>query len=434
MKKTKIKLDFKLLLILDLVLFFGLFFGFKPFTVAFEDRAFADELNGAAASDGSTTVFPYTKTFIVSAYYSPLPCQERYYTGGYESEIRLNGSGVRGADGSSVYPGMVAAPRSYQFGTKLDIPGVGIVAVHDRGGAIVAAGSRANAYDRLDIWMGYGDKGLARALNWGKRTVDAVVYGVNDSIAEQISLPDYSASEANPNDCNNVVAVIRENEAKAVPPVQPQPVPEVKPVEVVKEDKPVDLSTEVKILVSDLKLGDSGDRVRELQSQLKRINLYRTESSGNYDELTRHAVFKFQQIQGLVSDEASPFAGVFGPKTRNSLNRLVAANNYNQKRIAQATDTYERVYLANIDADKPKRTLISFHLGLGMRGPEVAELQKFLKQQGFFDGDFITQYYGAVTQKAVANFQIANKLINSPSDAAAGYVGPSTLELINTLS
>ncbi len=409
MKKNKRKINLKLMLILDFVLFFGLSLVFKPFTVAAEDRAFADELNGA----------PYPKTFIVSAYYSPLPCQSYYYTGSYDGDIRLNGSGVRGADGSVVYPGMVAAPKSYAFGTKLDIPGVGIVAVHDRGGAIVTEGVRANAYDRLDIWMGYGDKGLERALRWGKRTLDAVVYGVNDAIAEQANLAGYSADEAVESNCGNVVAVVRENEA-TVTPMPPQEM--VKPVVV------------INVLNDDLQPGNSGDRVKELQIQLKKINLYRAEVNGNYDELTKHAVFKFQQIQGLVIEETSPFAGVLGSKTRRNLNNITAANDYNQKRIAQATDTYERVYLANVEANRPKRTLISLQLKLGMRGPEVAELQKFLKTQGFFEGNLITQYYGSVTQKAVANFQKANNLISSTGDMAAGYVGPATLELINTLS
>ena len=83
------------------------------------------------------------------------------------------------ADGTSVYPAWLQ-PNSYNFGTKI--------------------------YSRLELWlcmtveeqlwqqqfklrpsrylMGYGDKGLARALNW-ERTMEA--YGVNDSIQEQVA-------------------------------------------------------------------------------------------------------------------------------------------------------------------------------------------------------------------------------------------------------
>ncbi|MBU0668223.1 hypothetical protein KJ951_03160, partial [Patescibacteria group bacterium] len=48
----------------------------------------------------------YTRTYIISAYYSPLPGQLKYVTGSYQGDIRLNGGGVHGADGTPVYPGM----------------------------------------------------------------------------------------------------------------------------------------------------------------------------------------------------------------------------------------------------------------------------------------------------------------------------------------
>lgn len=435
MKKTKIKTGFRNLLVLDFILLFAVFFIFKPFDVAFSDKAFADQLNGTDASGESaeSKEFPYLKTFIISAYYSPLPCQQRYYTGSYESEKRLNGNGTNGADGKEVYPGMIAAPKTYSFGTKMDIPGIGIVAVHDRGGAIVSTDAGRFAYDRLDVWMGYGDKGLERALNWGKRTIDVQVYGVNDAISEQVTLGDYVASESIPNDCSQVVTAAATIEDK------PESKPADKPVvaqAVVKKVTPKSVVQEktIDFLVADLKPGDKGEEVSSLQKELKKMNLFRTDISGFYGDTTKHAVFKFQQIQGLVMDENSEFAGVFGPKTRKNLNKLVAASSYNETRVAAATDTYQKTMVASIESDKPKRTLISVQLRYGMRGPEVEALQKFLKDKGYIDGNLITQYYGPVTQNAVTEFQKANKLISDPSDTGAGYVGPATLELINTLS
>jgi 3D (Asp-Asp-Asp) domain-containing protein len=53
------------------------------------------------------------------------------------------------------YGRIVAAPKSYPFGTTLEIPGTGRVRVLDRGGAIKAAGDRVGKevlkYDRLDL-------------------------------------------------------------------------------------------------------------------------------------------------------------------------------------------------------------------------------------------------------------------------------------------
>lgn len=430
MKKTKIKTGFRNLLVLDFLVLFAVFFVFKPFNVAFGDKVFADQLNGtdATATDApDAKKFPYTKTFIISAYYSPLPCQQHYNTGSYASEIALNGNGTNGADGTQVAPGMIAAPRSYPFGTKMDIPGIGIVAVHDRGGAIVSTDAGKFNYDRLDIWMGYGDKGLDRAMSWGKKTVDVEVYGVNTAIAEQVNLGDYVASESTPNDCSLVVAAA-ENTAKKTN--QPATLSSVKK----KVSKPVSTVKTVAFLINDLKPGDKNDNVKALQQELKKLNLFRADISGFYGDTTQHAVFKFQQIQGLVEDENSEFAGVFGPKTRKYLNTFVAASSYTETRVAAATDNYQKIALARSEADKPKKTLISVELKYGMRGPAVASLQKFLKDKGFLDSNLITQYYGPVTQDAVIEFQKAHKLITTPSDTGAGYVGPATLELINALS
>ena len=54
----------------------------------------------------------YVETFIISAYYSPVVEQMKYVTGSYEGDIYLNGGGVHGADGTPVYPGMIAAPKN----------------------------------------------------------------------------------------------------------------------------------------------------------------------------------------------------------------------------------------------------------------------------------------------------------------------------------
>lgn len=106
-----------------------------------------------------------TKTFIATAYYSPLPNQENYYRWSYEADKKLNGEWERASDGTPVFVGMIAAPKNYSFGTKIELEWLGVVSVHDRGGAI----SAKNGYDRIDIWMGYGDEWLKRTIAWWKR-------------------------------------------------------------------------------------------------------------------------------------------------------------------------------------------------------------------------------------------------------------------------
>ena len=371
--------------------------------------------------------YPYEQTFVISAYYSPLPCQEKYATGSYEADIRLNGHGIHGADGTSVYPGMIAAPKTFYFGTKLHIPGVGIVAVHDRGGAIVPAEERGNSYDRLDIWMGYGDKGLKRALGWGKRTVDVTVYGIADSVIEDVYLADYSADEYVPEECDYANKNVVINNSYNAPTAS-------------EEDEMTKLAKKYNIELSEmlssyLELGVKGESVKKLQEELKKLNFYRTEPTGVYDELTVHAVFKFQQSQNIVIDDGIVGAGVFGPKTRQRMNEIIASRNDRKILIAQVTN--DATYLAKANegsTDESKTRLLTMELDFGSTSHEVTKLQKFLKNKGYFPEEDLTGYFGPVTRDAVLKFQIENKLISDEKDTGAGRVGPNTLNLINNFS
>ena len=91
-------------------------------------------LPGLTQASGGTK-----RMFTLTGYYSPLPNQDFYITGDYESEKRLNGQGIQGADGTPVFPGMIAAPKTYRFGTKICLPNFGCGAIHDRGGAIAVS-------------------------------------------------------------------------------------------------------------------------------------------------------------------------------------------------------------------------------------------------------------------------------------------------------
>jgi len=125
----------------------------------------------AAKSIPRETVDVWERTFIVTAYYSPLLGQAKYVTWSYARDIRLNWNGTNGASGKWVHPGFLAAPKNYDFGTKIHFEGLWVWVVEDRGWAIVNAGKRWYEHDRIDIWMGYGDEGRIRAVKWGKRTV-----------------------------------------------------------------------------------------------------------------------------------------------------------------------------------------------------------------------------------------------------------------------
>jgi 3D (Asp-Asp-Asp) domain-containing protein len=139
----------------------------------------ASTLMAPPATSFANSVQP--TTFIVTAYYSPLPGQSFYLKGNYEAEKRLNGNGTHGASGKPVFAGMIAAPKSYSFGTQIFFEGMGVGTVADRGGAIVEAWDRGQAYDRIDIWMGSGESGLRRAMAWGRREVKGTIITTEDT-------------------------------------------------------------------------------------------------------------------------------------------------------------------------------------------------------------------------------------------------------------
>lgn len=361
---------------------------------------------------------PYSKTFTITAYYSPLPCQDRYATGSYDGDIRLNGNGTNGADGTQVYPGMVAAPKVYAFGTKMNVPGIGIVAVHDRGGAIVASSGENGVYDRLDVWMGFGDVGLKRALGWGKRTVDVTVYGVTDAVDENMTLMGFDSNESVPKSCVAPVVIETDFDNEA-PTEAPEKVSEEVSVLPVVPVVPKVEQVVKTFLDKDLRLGDSGNEVAELQNRLKKLNLFRGEVTSFYGEVTAHAVFKFQQINGLVMDESSQYAGVFGAKTRSKMNAVTASKLYVEKMLVKADVPVTKSFVP---------------LSFGMTGKAVTDLQLFLRDQGFFGGAFLTEYFGSVTKEAVIKFQLSQGIIASSDDVSAGVVGPATLEAIGKLA
>ena len=138
----------------------------------------------------ATTHASDTWYFIVTAYYSPLPGQNYYITGNYESEVRLNGQWIAGASWKGVFSGMLAAPGKYSFWTKIELDWLGIGSVEDRGGAIVPAGERGYSHDRIDIWMGTWDEGLRRAMYWGKRKVAGrIVSSVSNTTLDYSTIP-----------------------------------------------------------------------------------------------------------------------------------------------------------------------------------------------------------------------------------------------------
>ena len=413
----------------------------------------------AAPLIGKTAPEPYEQTFVLTAYYSPLPGQCCYVKGGLVADKILNGEGLHGADGTAVYPGMLAAPPAYAFGTRVDLPGLGTMTVHDRGGAIQVTEAGVH---RLDVWAGYGEEGLARALAFGVKQITGTVYPLGSN--QPVEKFDLGVLPAPP-DRLRAYLVKGDNLMAMAPKVADTALSVL-----LLQERLTDLGylTEAPTgffgmatqealgrFITDYQLKEPSDRLTSLtaahmlavlqrqaarvplsenvdqsaskqaiqnaQRLLRGLGYYRGRTNGEYDQKLFSAILQFQQESGLAADMTSPGAGRIGPITMKALH-----DKWNRSVTAKRAETY--LDIKHLDEVLAERGLqIDRFLEVGYSGAAVTQLQNLLADLGFFPADQINGNFGELTKKAVADFQIKRGILLSRSDDSAGLVGPATL-------
>ena len=405
---------------------------------------------------------PYKQEFLVTAYYSPLPDQCCYVLGGYEADKVLNGEGVKAADGTAVYPGMLAAPPSYLFGTKIALPGIGVLAVHDRGGAIQEGGDGVH---RLDIWAGYGEEGLARALTFGARRMRGTVYPLGfgqpqttltlgDLPAPLSKLEEYKLAHrtllslrARKDDQSLSVLMLQE-ELKDLGyfrhaitgffgEATEQSLAHF--LQDYRLSEPADAltpTTAAFVLSAAHRKGvespiggfvdgkSDAETVREAQRILRYLGYYRGRTDGIYNGTLADAILRFQKDTALVGTEEDPGAGRIGPLT---LNQIRAA--WDRALVRERAQKLLALYEAGRYVDEHNLAVEQF-LSEGDRGRQVRTLQSLLADRGLFPGEKINGNFGPLTKSAVQQFQLSRGIISSPASHGAGVVGPATLSTL----
>lgn len=402
---------------------------------------------------------PWAQEFIVTAYYSPLPGQCCYVRGGYRADKVLNGEGVRGADGTDVRFGMAAAPASYPFGTVVVLPGIGSFGVHDRGGAIQEL---EGGVHRLDIWVGYGEEGLARALAFGVRRIQGTVYPV-----EGVQPKERFAVEAIPASVEGLKPfLVTGGDLLAVSAQAGDRGLSVKMVQQALKDlgffrggvtglygeateralqafhdafrssEPADhltarsaamlMAARKRISVVPpvrtwVERGAPQSTVRAAQRTLRFFGFYQGRTDGQYDDALSAAILRFQQVKGLVGTAEDPGAGRIGPITRKE---LTAA--WNRRLTTAIADRLLMLHEVETILDRRGETLDRF-LAEGDGGSQVTLLQRLLAERGHFPAEKINGHFGELTKAGVLQYQLAQNLITDERSAGAGSVGPQTL-------
>ncbi len=179
-----------------------------------------------------------------------------------------------------------------------------------------------------------------------------------------------------------------------------------------------------------LQFGSEGDEVKALQTRLKALGFLSGKADGDFGEATKAAVIAFQTANGLKAD---------GRAGNSTLNKIYSENakDADSLRAEEEKPTSKPTNKpTSKPTDKPtteeeqEDVIINGYVVLkeGSKGDEVKDLQRALKNRGYFSNS-ITGYYGENTAAAVMAFQSANGL------KADGVAGPATQTLLfNTQS
>jgi peptidoglycan hydrolase-like protein with peptidoglycan-binding domain len=403
------------------------------------------------------------REYVVTAYYSPIPGQCCYVKGSLEADRILNGQGTHGADGTAVYPGMVAAPPSYAFGTQIELAGIGTVSVRDRGGAIQVLDGDVH---RIDLWVGEGEEGLARAMAFGVRRVRGTVLGQLPTEPARIDLDALVASYEviAPYDVTNGsllglqveagkhgLSVARlqkllqetghltaeasgffgEQTQQALMAFQSSVGLAVDATRLTDEAaavlEEVSRRRALTLPFGQLEPGSTHPAVTDAKRILRSLGWYEGRTGATYDDALKGAVLAFQQARGLAGDAQSPGAGRIGPKTLSLLQadwqmhlaKVAAKRRLDVLRVRQQLEA--------------QGVLLSGGLQPGVKGTAVRTLQSLLVRLGLLAGDAQTGTFGEKTEAALASFQVQAGLIDAPTHPAAGMVGPETLKTLRRM-
>lgn len=343
--------------------------------------------------------------FIVTAYYSPLPGQNYYITGNYESEKRLNWNGIAGASWKKVFSWMLAAPGKYAFGTKIQLDWLGVGSVDDRWGAIVPAWERGYGHDRIDVWVGSGDEGLRRAMYWGKRKVSWKVISKHSNISldyTNIPAPKWAVPKS---------TILYGNKVQVAQNIQKN------------EGEKSDIFSISLWRWSDEKY------VSELQDILRDIWYYNNEhSDGIYNTETINAIYNFQINNEIVLDETSKWAGSYGPQTRKKLEEIYNLYLNQQQQELELKQNIDNILQeSNLIATQAIELLwkpVYWDIS-----PEVRQAQKILSKLWYFEYKD-TAIFGVKTYTAVLNFQLENNIITDIYEVWAWTFWPNTRKVM----
>ncbi len=325
----------------------------------------------------------YPKKFIVSGYYSPKWWQRFYYRWSRWLEIKLNWKGIRWASWKLVFNWMIAAPSKYKFWTKIYFPWYWVWQVEDRGGAIVSAWVRGNKYDRIDIWMGWWEDWLRRALSFWKKVLVGYVCPANKKLKvwfDRDRFPIYK-----------------------------------------------DNFFDVTLWWVSLWKWRKDPWVRSLQKYLVILWFFpKNLITWYFWPLTKRSLCNFQLKYWIVKSRKDAACWYFWPKTRDFMKKLLISKWILKKDFYKS---YVIPYKIK-QARQKKITFLKLTFNrwfiIGEKGEKIKILQTYLKKLWYYSGP-INWIYNTSTANAVYKFQLDYGIVSGKEDPKIlGYFWPKT--------
>jgi len=351
--------------------------------------------------------------FIVTAYYSPLPNQSKYIMGNYEDEVKMNGQWYRWAGWKKVFSSMLAAPWIYSFGTKIYLEWLGIWEVSDRWGAIVKAWERNFKYDRIDLWVGYWEEGLRRAMYWGKRTIKwhVVKRWNNPTInIKKIPSPKWATAYLPSNKTFKKKIVTQKN-------------------------------NKYPFFNYWIWTKSKKESIVELQKFLKKIGLYNWKINWIYSTQLMNNIYYIQTKNNIVKDWSDINAGYWSYKTRELIWKKYQSWEFNKKenliKITKKQVKQDKISLTSKTQKKEIKSysqtseLIDFFNKKIENKEWVKRLQRILKKLWYYNWEINWEY--SQTRATVLEFQIKNKIIKNKFSLWAWNYWPATRKTLHQI-
>lgn len=339
-------------------------------------------------------VEPTDKYFMVTAYYSPVPWQRFYIQGSYEADVKMNWEGKYWASWASVRPGMIAAPISLPFGTKIDLEWLWIWTVLDRGWAIVDSWENGNTLTRLDLWTWTWEEWLCRALRFWVQTAFWKIYDheLHEDLSDTIELTSL------PSSCEGLG---------------------------LKSSESLDANNYSSLFTTPITNASSSDDIILLKSFLQELGFLKGGVNGQYDDSLSASIFDFQLAHWVVQIIEDLGAWYAWPKTRAKMKEVYAWESKTIQPVVDATSIASDSTVSQPSTPQEAQPLFNTIINTAAQREDIRFLQKVLRELGFF-GYEEDGVYNKRLVDSIYDYQKVNDIVSSPSDVWAWYLGPKT--------